>query len=90
MEEVHSLSYPFAAAHNLVPTCVEWNKDGFVLAVAYGRKDVSGWCDLPGTSMCFGCLLHVTLSLASVLALHKYTNMVTLMEEAEHGHYVCL
>mmetsp|Transcript_4572 Transcript_4572/g.8598 ORF Transcript_4572/g.8598 Transcript_4572/m.8598 type:complete len:549 (-) Transcript_4572:279-1925(-) len=37
--------------HHLVCTHTSWNSTGYVLGVAYGRYDVSGWTDAPG-AMC--------------------------------------
>mmetsp|Transcript_27534 Transcript_27534/g.38011 ORF Transcript_27534/g.38011 Transcript_27534/m.38011 type:complete len:548 (+) Transcript_27534:45-1688(+) len=34
--------------HSLVTTSISWNSTGYVVAVAYGRNDVSGWTDAPG------------------------------------------
>ena len=87
VEEVHNLSYPFAATHNLVPTCVEWNKDGFVLAVAYGRKDISGWCDLPGRSTGFR-YLHLWSNLFHwLVTLWFLAMMLGVTEHEQHVYF---
>lgn len=45
---VYTLSSPVAMEHELHALDVAWNFTGAVLAVAYGRLDVSGWCNTSG------------------------------------------
>lgn len=35
-------------------TGISWNASGSVLAVSYGRRDITGWCDLPGAIATWG------------------------------------
>jgi WD40 repeat protein len=65
--KLHTLSYDFS--FNSLPdskkdqdiqlqvTGLSWNSTGSVLAVSYGRHDLSGWCDLPG-ALCTWNLFH--------------------------------
>ncbi|KAK3262219.1 hypothetical protein CYMTET_28908, partial [Cymbomonas tetramitiformis] len=53
VDVVHNLSMFNKAMDDQNPedlktTGVSWNSTGYVLAVSYGRFDVSGWCNSPG------------------------------------------
>lgn len=45
---VYTLSSPVAMEHELHALDITWNSKGAMLAVAYGRLDVSGWCNTSG------------------------------------------
>lgn len=53
---VHTLSSPVAIEHDLHALDIAWNCTGTIIAVAYGRLDVSGWCNASG----FVCLWNIT------------------------------
>lgn len=45
---VYTLSSPLSIEHDLHALDVSWNSTGTMLAVAYGRLDISGWCSSSG------------------------------------------